>query len=88
MCVAEVLCLSAVHKCDADVLTASVAFLQIDLWRLARRSPPPAWLALGVSQLLLLALGANVLKTLKWLYPTQPQRADEWLVGEIKRYPE
>lgn len=38
-----------------------------------------------LSRLLFWYLEGSIGKTLKWLYPTSPDRADEWLANEIYR---
>jgi pimeloyl-ACP methyl ester carboxylesterase len=50
------------------------------------RSPPPALLASAISFALLFYLERTIGSTLKWLYPTNPGNADEWLCGEIYRW--
>jgi pimeloyl-ACP methyl ester carboxylesterase len=51
----------------------------------ARRSPPPSPVASAISLGLLAYLERSIKPTLKWLYPTNPGAADEWLGDEIYR---
>ncbi|KXZ45010.1 hypothetical protein GPECTOR_59g617 [Gonium pectorale] len=57
-------------------------------WRAAvaaGRRPPPAVIVSAVSSALFWYLERTVPSTLKWLYPTNPAKADEWLQQEILR---
>ncbi|GLC43944.1 hypothetical protein PLESTB_000212500 [Pleodorina starrii] len=60
----------------------------IAAWRAAvaagRRAPPAAVVS-AVSSALFWYLERTVPSTLKWLYPTNPAKADEWLAQEILR---
>lgn len=49
------------------------------------RTPPPKLVVDSVSQALFWYLERTIPGTLKWLYPTTPQRADIWLAEEIYR---
>lgn len=53
--------------------------------QVAAKTPPPPWLVKAVSSALFWYLERSVPGTLKWVYPVQPQRADDWLAGEIGR---
>ncbi|EFJ50097.1 hypothetical protein VOLCADRAFT_89124 [Volvox carteri f. nagariensis] len=60
----------------------------IDSWRAAvaaGRPAPPALLVSAISSALFWYLERTVPSTLKWLYPTNPAKADEWLEREILR---
>ncbi|KAG2443194.1 hypothetical protein HYH02_009271 [Chlamydomonas schloesseri] len=60
----------------------------IDAWRAAvaaGRKAPPALVVSAVSSALFWYLERTVPSTLKWLYPTNPAKADEWLATEILR---
>lgn len=48
-------------------------------------SAPPRLLVQLLSRALFWYLEATIDKTLKWLYPTNPARADDWLAKEIYR---
>ncbi|GFR49192.1 hypothetical protein Agub_g11217, partial [Astrephomene gubernaculifera] len=57
-------------------------------WRAAvaaRRPAPPALLVSAVSTALFWYLERTVPSTLRWLYPTNPDKADQWLAQEILR---
>eukprot|EP00798_Chlamydomonas_sp_ICE-L_P012205 gene12205-15333_t len=49
------------------------------------KKPPPEFVVQLVSRGLFVSLALGVERTLKWLYPTAPHRADEWLAAEISR---
>ncbi|KAG2443487.1 hypothetical protein HXX76_001840 [Chlamydomonas incerta] len=60
----------------------------IDAWRAAvaaGRKAPPALVVSAISSALFWYLERTVPSTLKWLYPTNPAKADEWLATEILR---
>ncbi|GIL75483.1 hypothetical protein Vretimale_8119 [Volvox reticuliferus] len=60
----------------------------IEAWRAAvaaGRRAPPAAIVSAVSAALFWYLERTVPSTLKWLYPTNPEKADEWLQREILR---
>ncbi|GIL51391.1 hypothetical protein Vafri_7390 [Volvox africanus] len=60
----------------------------IDVWRSAvaeGRPAPPAFIVSAISSALFWYLERTVPSTLKWLYPANPKKADEWLQREILR---
>ncbi|PNW74124.1 hypothetical protein CHLRE_13g586350v5 [Chlamydomonas reinhardtii] len=64
------------------------ASFNIEAWRAAvaaGRKAPPALVVSAISSALFWYLERTVPSTLKWLYPTNPAKADEWLAAEILR---
>ncbi|GAX72694.1 hypothetical protein CEUSTIGMA_g150.t1 [Chlamydomonas eustigma] len=59
----------------------------IAAWRRAceSKTPPPKFVVQLISRALFWYLELTIARTLKWLYPTNPDRADEWLGTEIFR---
>lgn len=55
------------------------------VWAATTRRPLPAPVIQGISSALFALLEVSVSRTLKWLYPTNPAAADEWLEREIFR---
>lgn len=51
----------------------------------AKASPPPAYVVDTVSKTLFSFLEGDVARQLRRVYPVHPERADEWLGGEIAR---
>jgi len=51
----------------------------------AAKKAPPTWVVQAVSSGLFWYLERTVPGTLKWLYPTAPQRTEGWLATEISR---
>jgi len=52
---------------------------------IAAKKPPPKLLVQLLSRSLFLYLELSIGRTLQWLYPTNPVRADKWLGDEIYR---
>lgn len=50
-----------------------------------QKKPPPPWMVRLITMGLMAYLQNSIAKQLKWLYPTNPDNADEWLEREIYR---
>eukprot|EP00878_Enallax_costatus_P031525 GHUV01034477.1.p1 GENE.GHUV01034477.1~~GHUV01034477.1.p1 ORF type:complete len:206 (+),score=38.56 GHUV01034477.1:194-811(+) len=69
----------------AGPITPGVTTADIEKAAAEVKTPPPAFVVKLSTMALMMYLQNSIGKQLKWLYPTNPDNADEWLEQEIYR---
>lgn len=70
---------------SAGPITPGATQADVEAAAAVTKKPPPTWVVRLMTFGLMMYLQNSIAKQLKWLYPTNPAHADEWLEQEIYR---